>query len=34
VNVRRAAAQHVGGLVRENEWIDAVPPMDRSEEIA
>jgi ribonuclease HII len=31
VNVRRAAAQFA---VPENEWIDAVPPVDRSEEIA
>ncbi len=31
VNVRRAAARLTGP---DNEWIDAVPPMDRSEEIA
>lgn len=37
VNVRRAAARQLAGPVSdvsENDWIDAVPPEDRTEEIA
>jgi ribonuclease HII len=34
VNVRRASALHGGPPLRENQWMDAGPPVDQSEEIA